>query len=129
MKILLVLFILVGLSIGQNATQQDSTAKNPNQQQQSKDGQGFVDADGDGYNDNAPDHDGDGIPDGLDPDYAKFRKMRKFVDLDGDGIDDNLTSQGKKALPGLVPKGNNPAAVEQGSGVKSTQAKKKKGNR
>ncbi len=51
-------------------------------------GKGFVDLDGDGYNDNAPDHDGDGIPNGLDPDYRKG-KMRGFVDLDGDGINDN----------------------------------------
>ncbi len=31
----------------------------------------FVDLDGDGFNDNAPDQDGDGIPNGLDPDYVK----------------------------------------------------------
>ena len=30
---------------------------------------GFVDEDGDGFNDLAPDEDGDGIPNGLDPDY------------------------------------------------------------
>ncbi|MBU8869253.1 MAG: hypothetical protein KOO60_00135 [Gemmatimonadales bacterium] len=32
----------------------------------------FVDEDGDGFNDLAPDADGDGIPNGLDPDYAKL---------------------------------------------------------
>lgn len=32
---------------------------------------GFVDDDGDGYNDLAPDADGDGIPNGLDPDYVR----------------------------------------------------------
>lgn len=31
----------------------------------------FVDEDGDGFNDLAPDHDGDGIPNGLDPDWVK----------------------------------------------------------
>ena len=31
----------------------------------------FVDLNGDGFNDNAPDADGDGIPNGLDPDYIK----------------------------------------------------------
>ncbi|MHB8078537.1 MAG: hypothetical protein ACYDIE_04705 [Candidatus Krumholzibacteriia bacterium] len=31
---------------------------------------GFIDENGDGYNDLAPDADGDGIPNGLDPDYA-----------------------------------------------------------
>jgi hypothetical protein len=32
---------------------------------------GFVDADGDGFNDNAPDADGDGIPNGQDEDFVK----------------------------------------------------------
>lgn len=36
----------------------------------------FVDKNGDGYNDNAPDDDGDGIPNCLDPDY-KRSKMQK----------------------------------------------------
>ncbi len=31
----------------------------------------FVDNDGDGFNDLAPDHDGDGIPNGQDPDYVR----------------------------------------------------------
>jgi hypothetical protein len=31
----------------------------------------FVDEDGDGFNDLAPDADGDGIPNGLDPDYER----------------------------------------------------------
>ncbi len=40
----------------------------------------FIDKNGDGYNDNAPDHDNDGIPNGLDPDYKgkKFRWGAKF---------------------------------------------------
>jgi len=64
--------------------------------------QHFVDKNGDGYNDNAPDHDGDGIPDGLDPDWQKLKKQKGqnktqlFIDLDGDGINDYLeTSVGK----------------------------------
>lgn len=32
---------------------------------------GFVDENGDGFNDLAPDHDNDGIPNGLDPDYVR----------------------------------------------------------
>lgn len=32
---------------------------------------GFVDENGDGFNDLAPDADGDGIPNGQDPDYVK----------------------------------------------------------
>jgi hypothetical protein len=31
---------------------------------------GFIDENGDGFNDLAPDADGDGIPNGLDPDYT-----------------------------------------------------------
>lgn len=31
----------------------------------------FIDLDGDGFNDLAPDADGDGIPNGLDPDYVR----------------------------------------------------------
>ena len=31
----------------------------------------FIDEDGDGFNDLAPDADGDGIPNGLDPDYVR----------------------------------------------------------
>ncbi len=34
-------------------------------------GVGFVDLNGDGINDNAPDADGDGIPNGQDPDYVR----------------------------------------------------------
>jgi hypothetical protein len=60
-----------------------------------KHGKNFVDKNGDGYNDNAPDDDGDGIPNGLDPDYVKKKKRKTmkdlpFIDLDGDGINDNL---------------------------------------
>lgn len=51
----------------------------------------FVDNDGDGYNDNAPDHDGDGIPNGLDPDWTKKRgRKMQYIDADGDGINDLL---------------------------------------
>lgn len=81
------IFIFTSLSV----LAQDSTRTKDGKQQ--KHGTGFVDLDGDGYNDNAPDHDGDGIPNGLDPDYVKKSK-NGFVDLDGDGINDN-TGMGK----------------------------------
>ena len=59
--------------------------------------QTFVDEDGDGYNDLAPDHDGDGIPNGLDPDWRKMKRKRahqsQFVDSNGDGINDNLQGE------------------------------------
>ncbi len=66
---------------------------------------GFIDENGDGINDNAPDADGDGIPNGQDPDFVKpadgsgakagkgqgkGARFHGFVDEDGDGINDNL---------------------------------------
>ena len=65
----------------------------------------FVDENNDGYNDNAPDHDGDGIPNGLDPDYLALKKKSKqkgkvkFVDLDGDGINDIKDSEDEELNP------------------------------
>jgi hypothetical protein len=64
----------------------------------------FVDNDGDGFNDNAPDHDGDGIPNGQDADYdgAKARSgngKRGFVDEDGDGINDNAQDWDGDGIP------------------------------
>ncbi len=82
------------------AQQPNSTQKDNSKQQQTKidpqnmqHGYRFVDKDGDGYNDNAPDHDGDGIPNGVDPDYQgpknrKGGRTRNFVDKNGDGIND-----------------------------------------
>ena len=58
-------------------------------QHRHKNTQGFTDIDGDGYNDNAPDHDGDGIPNGLDPDWIKGNGRRmNYIDANGDGIND-----------------------------------------
>jgi hypothetical protein len=73
--------------------QDSSSAQNQNKikmqnAERNQHGNNFVDANGDGYNDNAPDHDGDGIPNGLDEDYNGKGK-KGFVDLDGDGINDN----------------------------------------
>jgi len=65
----------------------------------------FVDADGDGYNDNAPDTDGDGIPNGQDSDYTKSDKStatghgHKFVDEDGDGFNDNAPDADGDGIP------------------------------
>ena len=63
--ILLTLLLTALLAVGANA--QDFGPGNG-------DGTGvcrFIDEDGDGFNDLAPDADGDGIPNGLDPDYVK----------------------------------------------------------
>ena len=69
------------------------------QKQQKKTTHVFIDADGDGYNDNAPDHDGDGIPNGLDPDWTK-RQGRKinYIDADGDGINDLIQNNNQTEL-------------------------------
>ncbi len=55
----------------------------------------FVDGNGDGLNDNAPDFDGDGIPNGMDEDYqpqgmGNGYRAGGFVDADGDGINDRM---------------------------------------
>lgn len=71
---------------------------------QSKAQKGFVDEDGDGFNDNALDSDGDGIPNGMDPDYegAMARKgahSKGFIDEDGDGINDNAMDSDGDGIP------------------------------
>ena len=81
----------------------------------------FVDLDGDGINDNAPDHDGDDVPNGLDPDYQGAlmnRGARGFVDLDGDGISDNAGGgRGSTGTAfGAGRKGTNPTGVSLRSG-------------
>ena len=67
-------------------------------------GAGFVDVNGDGYNDNAPDHDGDGIPNGQDPDYVPVnpdqgKRFGGFVDEDGDGINDRMQDADGDGIP------------------------------
>ena len=81
---------------------------------------GFVDANQDGYNDIAPDADGDGIPNGRDEDYtgSKIRKNGKgFVDLNGDGINDNAFDSDGDG----IPNGQDPDFVrpQDGSGQKN----------
>ena len=89
-------------------------------------GKGFVDLNGDGYNDNARDDDGDGIPNGLDPDYtgSKLRKgkgSRGFVDADGDGINDNL----QDADGDGIPNGQDPDYVRPQDGTGRANGKGK----
>ncbi|MFZ1280733.1 MAG: hypothetical protein WAR59_07845 [Ignavibacteriaceae bacterium] len=85
---------------------------------------GFVDANQDGYNDIAPDADGDGIPNGRDEDYtgSKIRKNGKgFVDLNGDGINDNAFDSDGDG----IPNGQDPDFVrpQDGSGQKKMNGK------
>jgi hypothetical protein len=61
----------------------------------------FIDEDGDGFNDLAPDHDGDGVPNGLDPDYER--------PLDGTGqqfkYQKGKLNQGQPDEKGFGPEG------------------------
>jgi hypothetical protein len=60
-------------------------------------GANFVDLNGDGFNDNASDHDGDGIPNGLDADYVKNAQdgsgyqKGKLGESQGEGMAQNRT--------------------------------------
>lgn len=71
-------------------------------------GNNFVDLNGDGFNDNAPDADGDGIPNGLDPDYIKNAQ-------DGEGY--------------KMQKGKMNSGAEKGIAQAKTQNKFKTGNK
>jgi hypothetical protein len=84
------LVVLVTMPVGLRA--QTSTKQH---------GSHFVDTDGDGYNDNAPDADGDGIPNGQDQDYVRSGSGRGkgFVDADGDGFNDNALDADGDGIP------------------------------
>lgn len=86
---------------------------------------GFVDANNDGINDNAPDHDGDGIPNGRDEDYTRTQvntNGRGFVDADGDGINDNAPDHDGDG----IPNGQDPDFV-RGSGTGTPAGKALRG--
>ena len=65
----------------------------------------FVDADGDGINDNAPDADGDGVVNHLDDDYAPQGNARgqgargQYLDEDGDGLNDLAPDANGDGIP------------------------------
>lgn len=119
MKRLMILLVLITVLAAYSSLQaQADTTKQP-----IKHGKNFVDNNGDGYNDNAPDHDGDGIPNGLDPDYkgTKAQKgKRAFVDLNGDGINDNAAqARAKRGKGGYGPSngtGNQNVGPKDGTG-------------
>jgi len=131
-NIILLIFLLTGVLFAQ-----DSTNVKKTNHQKAKHGKYFVDKDGDGYNDNAPDHDGDGIPNGLDPDYLKIKKRNNsklpYIDLDGDGINDNLQFNGQKRRGKFnrnftKPQNGSMNNGEGGSGSGHQRQKGKKGN-
>jgi hypothetical protein len=107
----LLLFAWSSSSIAQDTTRTRNKAQvkkqlkdGPAYQNKIQHGSRFQDKNGDGYNDNAPDHDGDGIPNGQDPDYdgAKQRLGNGkggFVDVNGDGINDNANDWDNDGIP------------------------------
>ena len=106
-----------------NAQDTSKVKQQEQEEKKTQHGSKFVDKDGDGFNDNAPDHDGDGIPNGLDPDYkGPGKEKKKFVDLDGDGIDDNIFMEengknrgkiGPKNQSTTTPSGENKQQMKQ----------------
>ena len=111
-----VILMMAVMIWGAGYAQEQQTEQNKTQH-----GLGFVDENGDGYNDNAPDHDGDGIPNGQDPDWVrqntgKGRGAGGFVDENGDGLNDwaqDFDGDG-------IPNGQDPDYVrpEDGTGRK-----------
>jgi len=125
-KIIILVLIGVGCLYAQDTTNSVKKTEHSNHY--------FIDNDGDGYNDNAPDHDGDGIPNGLDPDWQKLHpgkgkgKSRRFVDLNGDGLDDNLNSG--EAQPDQTGQQNTDgSSIEQKAQRKNRYGQNKQGNK
>ena len=80
------------------------TPDNAFAQQKGKPEKGYVEENGDGMNDNAKDDEGDGIPNGQDPDYQRQNPMKGkgqkgFVDENGDGINDNARDDDGDGIP------------------------------
>ena len=100
-------------------------------QHKHKNAQDFVDKDGDGYNDNAPDHDGDGIPNGLDPDWTKGRgKKMNYIDTDGDGINDILQDIDQTEIQnGNIPQNSSGESIMNNNQDKQKGHQRGKGNK
>jgi hypothetical protein len=78
---------------------------------------GFVDLNGDGINDNAIDSDGDGIPNGKDPDYVKPEDGTGQKKMNGK-LNQNKMG-GKKYGPGNGT-GNSGIGPKDGTGYGAT---------
>ncbi len=116
LSIVVLMAVVFSANVFAGRTNQDSQTKVKTK--------GFVDANQDGYNDLAPDADGDGIPNGRDEDYtgSKVRKNGKgFVDLNGYGINDNAFDSDGDG----IPNGKDPDFVkpEDGTGQKNMKGK------
>ena len=122
--------ILVCTFFNSSLQAQDSTKIKDNKTEHN---QFFIDKDGDGYNDNAPDHDGDGIPNGLDSDWQKLKKSKgkkklRYIDLDGDGVDDNMNYENQKKSE-KEKKLNDSGPLMNGKGKKNERRQKRSGKK
>ena len=119
----LLYLIFIIWSIPSAVMAQEKEGKERNKKEAAQEKLSFVDANGDGYNDNAPDHDNDGIHNGLDPDWKKNQRKRirqyQFVDLDGDGIHDDLQPEELKPAQNT----QNMHREENGSSMNDNDAK------
>ena len=130
-RFLVFIFVIGAFAISSINAQDSTKVKDENKEQEkTQHGPKFVDKDGDGFNDNAPDHDGDGIPNGLDPDYkgAGKEQKKKFVDLDGDGIDDNIYNEDGDKNHGKVGPKNKSTSTQSGEN-KQTMKRKRSGKK
>jgi hypothetical protein len=115
----------------QDSTRNDLPAGKQEQQQnqeRNREQHNFMDENGDGFNDNAPDHDGDGIPNPLDPDYKAQKpdeQQDEFIDADGDGINDHLLQQGKEKKLQKKQKAGQKSAMQSQDGSGKQQRKGK----
>ena len=85
---------------------------------------------GDCYNDNAPDHDNDGIPNGRDTDFtrgkAKGRRWRNnFVDKNGDGYNDNAPDHDNDGIPDNIDKDYRRMGCGSGCGHRAQEVPEK----
>ncbi|MBN1302549.1 MAG: hypothetical protein JW995_15130 [Melioribacteraceae bacterium] len=133
MKMRIVFVILLTFFAYQmDAAAQDTTKVKENNKKNANHGAGFIDLNGDGYNDKAPDHDGDGIPNGLDPDYQKMKRERSnkkvhYIDLNGDGVNDNMILKGKGKAGKMNFNKQLMNSEKQGENVRTQQTKGKNG--
>lgn len=128
---LILVFAFIANAQDTTATKQKGKQLIQNEKPIIQHGKNFVDEDGDGYNDNAPDHDGDGIPNGIDPDFIKpglknEQKELPYVDLNGDGINDNLQFGNKRKRHGQKEKAITP---QSGNGQNANAQKGKQKGR
>eukprot|EP01156_Anaeramoeba_ignava_P004893 Anaeramoba_ignava/a2384_3.p1 GENE.a2384_3~~a2384_3.p1 ORF type:complete len:140 (+),score=36.03 a2384_3:180-599(+) len=77
-------------------------------------GRGYIDENGDGFNDYALDTDGDGIPDFHDPDSPSF------VDENGDGYNDNARDDDGDGIPNFFDE-DYVRQAKDGSGYKASE--------